>query len=104
MAAVDSQTIADIIKGILSVAGGGLPSWIATGVLGIIAIFVAWWVNKKLKDLQNKANDKNRENDQAGTDPISGGAENEWDKAAKKTEETLKKNPDDGKKPLDPVE
>lgn len=101
---IDAGTIADIAKGILGVASGGVGSWIAAGVLIILAGLLAWWINKKIKDLQNQANDKNRETDQAETDPVSHEGETKWDNAAEKSEQERKDNPDDGKKPLDPVE
>lgn len=71
----------DFAKILAQIAAGGIPSWIAAGVLGIVGILLYVWWQKQKAAIADGATDNNKNSDLSGTLPANTTPQNNWDKA-----------------------
>jgi hypothetical protein len=82
---------------IAKITAGGMPSWIAAGVLILlVAGFYFWWKSKE-KDLIDKGNQESEEKDHAGTVDRGQDAENQLNDGQDRVDEIRGQNPSEGK-------
>jgi len=88
LATVNGIDLAEVLS---KIAAGGVPSWIAAGVLSIVGFILMFFWKKQDQKTATKETEVRRNKDQADTLPKNQDASSTWEQAAQEVEDEREK-------------